>query len=81
MAPRVPNPHVVILEDTFEDQDYNQEVDYIQEEIIESVQTDECESSVYIYEENNNSQDNVVQTREKSNKPKTKENLEKGKEK
>jgi hypothetical protein len=75
---------LVILEDTFEDQDYDQEVDYIQEEILESVQTDECESSMYIFEENeenNISQDNVVQTRAQANKPKTKENLEKGKEK
>jgi len=40
-ASRVPNPNVVILEDNFEDQFYDQEVDYIQEEIVESIQTNE----------------------------------------
>jgi hypothetical protein len=30
-VPRAPNPNVVILEDVFEDQYFNQEVDYIQE--------------------------------------------------
>jgi hypothetical protein len=45
---------------------------------------DECESSMYIFdenEENDISQDNVVQTRAQTNKSKIKENLEKGKEK
>jgi hypothetical protein len=40
--PRVPNPNVVILEEIFEDEivdNVNQEVDFIQEEILESVQT------------------------------------------
>jgi hypothetical protein len=77
-APRVPNPNVVVLEDVFEDQNIDQEVDFIQEENLESVQTDECESSMYIFdenEENDISQDNVVQTRAQINK--TKDNVEK----
>jgi hypothetical protein len=44
---------------------------------------DECNSSMYIFEENeenNISQDKIVQTREKENKIKTKDNLEKEKE-
>jgi hypothetical protein len=80
-VPRVSNSKAIILEDTFKDQDYDQEVDYIQEEIIEFVLTNECKSPMYIFEENNNSQDNVLQSRVQENKPKIKENLEKGKEK
>jgi hypothetical protein len=84
-APRVPNPNVVILEEIFEDEIVdNQEVDFVQEEILESVQMDEGESSMYIFDEHEEidiSQDNVVQTRAQTNKFKTKENVEKEKEK
>jgi hypothetical protein len=82
--PRAPNPNAVILDEAYDEQIIDQGVDYIQEEILESVQMDECESSMYIFEEdeeNNISQDNVVQTWTQANKFKPKENIEKEKEK
>jgi hypothetical protein len=81
--PREPNPNAVILEEAYDEQTIEQEVDYIQEEILESVETDGCETSMYIFEEdeeNTISQDNVVQTRGQLNKSKPKENVEKEKE-
>jgi hypothetical protein len=45
----------------------NHEVNFVQEEIIESVQMDKGESSMYIFDEHEEidiSLDNVVQTRE-----------------
>jgi hypothetical protein len=53
-APRVPNPNVVMMEEIFEEENfdnYDQEVDNIQDEILESVQMDEGESSFYIFNE------------------------------
>jgi hypothetical protein len=48
----MPNPNVVILEEIFEDEIIdNQDVDFVQEEILESVQMDEGESSMYIFDE------------------------------
>jgi hypothetical protein len=82
--PRAPNPNAIILEEAYDEQVIEQEADYIQEEILESVEMDGCETSMYIFEENeenNISQDNVVQTRAQSNKSKPKENIEKEKEK
>jgi hypothetical protein len=49
--PRAPNPNAVVLEDAFDEQNIDQEVDYIQEELLESVQMDEGESSMYIFNE------------------------------
>jgi len=50
-------------------------MDFIQEKNIQSVQTNECKSSMYLFdltEENDISQDNVVQTRAQENKSKIK---------
>jgi len=49
--PRAPNPNAVILEEPYNEKMVDQEDDYVQEESIESIQTDECESSMYIFEE------------------------------
>jgi hypothetical protein len=60
-VPRVPNPNVVVLEEIFEN--FYQEVDIIQDEILEYVQKDEGESSFYIFKEQGEpdiSQENVV---------------------
>jgi hypothetical protein len=85
MEVRVPNPDVIVLEEIFEYEiTNNQEDNFIQEETLESVQMDECKSSMYIFndhEEVDISQDNVVQTRAQENKSKIRENLEKVKEK
>jgi hypothetical protein len=52
--PRVKNPNVMVLEDVFEEENFenfDQEADIIQDEILESVQTDEGDSSFYIFNE------------------------------
>jgi hypothetical protein len=83
--PRVPNPNVVVLEEVFEEENFenfDQEADIIQDEILESVQMDEGESSFYIFneqEEPDISQENVVQTRAQVNIFKTKEVVKKKK--
>jgi hypothetical protein len=81
----VPNPNVVVLEETLEEEnfeDLDQEANIIQDEILELVQTDEGESSFYIFNEQEESdilQENVVQTRAQANKFKSKEAPEKEK--
>jgi hypothetical protein len=83
----VPNPNVVILEEIFDEENFDnfdQEAEIIQDESLESVQMDEGESSLYIFyehEESYISQENVVQTRAQVNRFKTKETVEKEKEK
>jgi hypothetical protein len=70
--PRAPNPNAIILEEAYDEQVIEQEADYIQEEILESVEMDGCETSMYIFEENeenNISQDNVVQTQDNQINP------------
>jgi hypothetical protein len=50
----VPNPNVVVLEEIFEEENFenfDQEANIIQDEILESVQMDEGESSFYIFNE------------------------------
>jgi hypothetical protein len=86
-APRVPNPNVVVMEEIFEEENfenYNQEANNIQDEILELVQMDEGESSFYIFNEQEEFdilQENVVQMRAQINKFKTKEVVKKEKEK
>jgi hypothetical protein len=52
--PRVSNPNVIVLEEIFEEENFenfDQEVDVFQDEILESIQMDQGESSFYIFNE------------------------------
>jgi hypothetical protein len=73
-----------VLDEPYNEQIVEQENDYLPEEIFEPVQTDGCETSMYIFEEGEDdpdSQENVSQTRAFVNKSKSKDNSEKDKEK
>jgi hypothetical protein len=78
-APRVPNPNVVVLEEIVEEQifqDFDQEIDVNQGQVLESIKMDELSSYFYIFdvqEDPKFSQDIVVQTRTQLNKFRTKE--------
>jgi len=53
-SPRVPNPNVVVLEDIVEEESIEndtQETNITQDEILESVQTEEGTSYFYIFDE------------------------------
>jgi hypothetical protein len=83
-VPRQPTLNTVILDEPYNEKMVEPENDYMPEEIFESVQMDGCETSMYIFEEDENdpiSQENVVQTWALVNKSKNKENSEKEKEK
>jgi hypothetical protein len=77
------NPNALVIEEFVEEEnfeDLDQELDIIQNECLESVQADEGESYFYIFiekEDSNILQENVVQTRTKSNNFKSKEAPEK----
>jgi hypothetical protein len=50
----VPNPNVVVLEEIVEEEsfeNFDQEADITQDEVLESVQMDEGTSSFYIFDE------------------------------
>jgi hypothetical protein len=78
-TPRVKNPNAIILEEVFDEENFenfDQEVEIIQDESIESIQTGEGKMSLYIFDEKEEvdiSQENVVQTRAQVDKFKTKE--------
>jgi hypothetical protein len=84
-APRVPNPNVVVLEEITEEENFvqdnepfNQELINDQDQILESVQMEEISSYFEIFDEQEDyeytQQDNVVQTRNQANKFKSKNN-------
>jgi hypothetical protein len=81
----VPNPNAIVLEEILEEENFenlDQEANIIQDEILESVHTDEGESYFYIFneqEEFNILQENFIQTRTQENRFKTKEAQEKEK--
>jgi hypothetical protein len=83
-VPRKPVPNAVVLDEIYDEQIAEQENDYLPEENFETVQTDGCETSMYIFEEGDNdpdSQENVSQTWAFVNKSKNKDDSEKEKEK
>jgi len=52
-APRVPNPNVVVLEEIVEEQifqDFDQEIDVNQGQVLESIKMDELSSYFYIFD-------------------------------
>jgi hypothetical protein len=64
-----------VLDDTYDEQMVEQGYDYLSDESSETVQMDECDTSMYIFEEGNNdpdSQENVAQTQAFVNKSKNK---------
>ena len=77
------NPNAIILEAIYDEENFDsfdQEAKIIQVESLESVYTDEDESSMYVFDEHvesNISQENVVQIKARFNKFKAKENVEK----
>jgi hypothetical protein len=79
----VKNPNAIILEAIYDEENFDsfdQEAKIIQVESLESVYTDEDESSMYVFDEHvesNISQVNVVQIKARFNKFKAKENVEK----
>jgi hypothetical protein len=65
-VPRQPTPNVVVLDDVYDEKMVDRENYYSPDENSETVQMDECETSMYIFEEGDNdpnSQENVTQTR------------------
>jgi hypothetical protein len=79
-----PTQNTIILDEPYNEQMVEPENDCLPEEVFEFVQTDGCETSMYIFEEDEEypiSQENVVQTRAHVNKAKNKENFEKDNEK
>jgi hypothetical protein len=75
-VPRQPTQNAVILDEPYNEQMIEPENDFFPEEVFESVQTDGCETSMYISEEDEEdpiSQENISQTRAHVNKAKNKE--------
>ena len=74
-VPRQPTPNAVVLDDIYDEKMVEQENYYSPDESYKTIQINEHDTSMYIFEEgdnNPNSQENLTQTRGFVNRPKNK---------